>query len=164
MAANEFADDFDIMDPRPKVVRVDVEPVVTGGIIDGDTVGTEIAATGQVQGRSLTVRSKLGAELYTLIQRDLPKFYEVVRDSALNPAEDAFLPRDKYGNQSKSAGAYVSSARKMFIDLMKMANADVDVDEGGFKGDIEVFKKQLSGLSTQDLRDLTRMAPKIEES
>ena len=150
----KFDDDFNIMNPRPKVVKVEVEPV--------DSDNTEIAASGQVQGRSLTVRSKLGAELYNLIQKDLPKFYEVVRDSALNPSEDAFLPRDQFGNMSKSSGAYVNSARKMFIDLMKMANADVDVDEGGFKGDIDIFKKQLSGLSTEALRDLTRMAPKVE--
>ena len=146
-------DGFDIMNPRPKVVKVEVEPIETGG---------QVAASGQVQGRSISVRSKLGAELYDLIQKDLPKFYEVVRNSALNPDDDAFIPRDTYGNLGKSAGAYVNNARKMFIDLMKMANADVDVDEGGFKGDIDIFKKQLSGLSTEALRDLTRMAPKIE--
>jgi len=147
-------DGFDIMNPRPKVVKVEVEPV--------DSDNTEIAASGQVQGRSLTVRSKLGAELYNLIKQDLPKFYEAVRNSALNPDDDAFMPRDQYGNLGKSSGAYVNTARKMFIDLMKMANADVDVDEGGFKGDIDIFKKQLSGLSTEALRDLTRMAPKVE--
>ena len=103
--------------------------------------------------RSTSVRSKLGSELYDLLQPDLPAFYEKIRDVAIGETpEDA--PRGYYVAQA--------SHRKMFVDLMKMANADVNVDQGSFQGDFDQFREGLKSLSTEELQDLVAVAVKVE--
>lgn len=109
-----------------------------------------------LRARSLQVRSKLGEELFRLIQADLPDFYKVIRDAAFGNSKE--IPRDIRGNPARSSGNYLAAHRKMYIDLMKMANADVNVDSADINGDLEAFQAQLRGLSTEDLQRLVKVA------
>lgn len=136
------------------VLPVEVERVDDGG-------GLPVEKAGSFQARSVQVRSKLGEDLYGLIRADLPDFYKVIRDAAFGESED--IPKDRRGRPSRSYGTFLATHRKMFIDLMKIANADVSVDAADFKGDIESFKRQLKDLSTDDLRKLVGAAEKAND-
>ena len=124
----------------------------------------ELPAENNFQARSLEVRSKLGGKLYDLITPDLPAFYEAVRDAALARSED--IPKYRDGTPSRSYGNFLTAHRRMFIDLMKMANADVSVGQTDFKGDINSFRAQLEQATTTDhvsTEDLRSMVEKAEE-
>ena len=131
------------MDLDSGIVAVDAE-------VDNPVVES---SGGNVQTRALRVRSKLGEELYGLIEPDLPSFYSKIRNAALGECSE--LPRDRRGNLPRSAGSFITNHRRMFLDLMKMANADVDVDSAAIDGDMDAFKQMIGGLTTQQIRELT---------
>jgi hypothetical protein len=108
-----------------------------------------------VRAQAVQVRSKLGSKLYELIERDVDGFYELVRDAAFGDSDE--VPKESGGKVNRGYAMYVTQHRKMFMDLMKIANADVDIGKADYQGDIALFVEQLRGMDKDELKALVRL-------
>lgn len=115
----------------------------------------------QVQARKYQVRSKLAQQLFGLIEPDLSAFYKAVRDPALGVKDS--LPKNKDGKLARSAGRIKMSAQQLYLSLIKIASANVDVNTEDVKGDVDMFLQQLKTRPTEELGELLAMAKKMED-
>lgn len=108
----------------------------------------------RVQHNVVRVRGRLGQKLASLIMPDLENYYTHVRDIAFGASHT--VPRTPSGHKAKSAAQVQLRAMKLFLDLLKLANADMDVEREDFDGTVDGMLKMIRQAQTADLPKLER--------
>jgi len=109
----------------------------------------------QVQSKQLRVRTSLGQELCELIKPDLPKFYKQIRNQALGRKSKLIL-------DSRARVTMQLQSQRLYLSMVKMANANIDVNQVDYHGGIDEMMIRLKGVSTEDLQALRNAAKSME--
>ena len=121
------------------------------------------AAPMQVHGQVITVESPLAAAFKPLILRDAEQMYEVILLRALGDSPET--PKNRDGTLARSAGAFISTHVKAWIELAKIVDSNMKVNKADVHADMAKFQEWLKSdvLKNVDTDDLQKGVEELQE-
>ena len=127
------------------------EPEVLEVVAERDVV-RKVRGDVSVTGKKTQIRSEIASRLCELIREDVDELYQIVKTDAVGSKEDS--EGFKRGTRPKSYGNFIMGNRRMFLDLIKMANANVDVQQDEVAGNYDAVMNMLLELDDDQLRNI----------